>query len=159
MPLGRLGSPDKWRLSSASLARTPPHIRNRASTVDGAWRWGDCRQMRSETPRETASDQDLFDASSATEVCRRRRTGQVGAKFADDLDADSLDLVEFVMALEESSTSTPKSRARRVDTIGLPFGTREVEDLTTAGAPQSLASGSFRVASGATFGVVVVGAT
>ena len=41
------------------------------------------------------------------------------AKFADDLDADSLDLVEFVMALEERfDISVPEEDLDGVDTVG-----------------------------------------
>lgn len=44
------------------------------------------------------------------------------AKFADDLDADSLDLVEFVMALEEKfDVSVPEEELEGVDTIGKAF--------------------------------------
>ena len=43
----------------------------------------------------------------------------VEAKFADDLDADSLDLVEFVMALEERfDISVPEEDLDGVDTVG-----------------------------------------
>ena len=41
------------------------------------------------------------------------------AKFADDLDADSLDLVEFVMALEEEfDINVEEEELEGVDTIG-----------------------------------------
>lgn len=41
------------------------------------------------------------------------------AKFKDDLDADSLDLVEFVMALEEKLDITvPEEDLEGVETIG-----------------------------------------
>ncbi len=41
------------------------------------------------------------------------------AKFADDLDADSLDLVEFVMALEEEfGVSVPEEELEGIGTIG-----------------------------------------
>lgn len=41
------------------------------------------------------------------------------AKFGDDLDADSLDLVEFVMALEEQlDISVPEEELEGVETIG-----------------------------------------
>ncbi len=42
-----------------------------------------------------------------------------GARFKDDLDADSLDLVEFVMALEEQLDITvPEEDLEGVETIG-----------------------------------------
>ena len=41
------------------------------------------------------------------------------ARFGDDLDADSLDLVEFVMALEERfDISVPEEDLDGVDTVG-----------------------------------------
>ena len=44
------------------------------------------------------------------------------ASFADDLDADSLDLVEFVMALEESfEVEIPESELEGVTTVGNAF--------------------------------------
>ena len=46
------------------------------------------------------------------------------AHFADDLDADSLDLVELVMALEEE--------------FGVEVNEQELEGITTAGAAYNL---------------------
>lgn len=44
------------------------------------------------------------------------------ASFADDLDADSLDLVEFVMALEEAfDIEVPESDLEGVSTVGGAF--------------------------------------
>jgi acyl carrier protein len=44
------------------------------------------------------------------------------ASFADDLDADSLDVVELVMALEEEfGIEVPESDLEGVDTIGKAF--------------------------------------
>ena len=44
------------------------------------------------------------------------------ASFADDLDADSLDLVEFVMALEENfDIEVPESDLEGVSTVGNAF--------------------------------------
>ena len=44
------------------------------------------------------------------------------ASFGDDLDADSLDLVELVMALEEEfSIEVPESDLEGVDTVGKAF--------------------------------------
>lgn len=49
------------------------------------------------------------------------------ASFKDDLDADSLDLVEFVMALEERfSISVPEDRLEGITTVG------EAADLVLA---------------------------
>jgi acyl carrier protein len=44
------------------------------------------------------------------------------ASFGDDLDADSLDLVELVMALEEEfGIEVPESDLEGVDTVGKAF--------------------------------------
>jgi acyl carrier protein len=44
------------------------------------------------------------------------------AKFGDDLDADSLDLVELVMALEEEfGVEVPEEELDGVDTVGQAF--------------------------------------
>jgi acyl carrier protein len=46
----------------------------------------------------------------------------VEAKFGDDLDADSLDLVELVMALEEEfDVSVDESELEGIETIGQAF--------------------------------------
>lgn len=46
----------------------------------------------------------------------------VDASFADDLDADSLDLVEFVMGLEEEfDVQIPESELEGVTTVGKAF--------------------------------------
>lgn len=46
----------------------------------------------------------------------------IEASFADDLDADSLDLVEFVMALEENfEIEVPESDLEGVSTVGHAF--------------------------------------
>ena len=71
------------------------------------------------------SDQDLFERFKrrAVEVLSVE-DGQVKmeAKFADDLDADSLDLVEFVMALEEEfDINVEEQELEGVDTIGQAF--------------------------------------
>jgi acyl carrier protein len=44
------------------------------------------------------------------------------AKFGDDLDADSLDLVELVMALEEAfDVEVPEEELEGIETIGQAF--------------------------------------
>ncbi len=44
------------------------------------------------------------------------------ARFADDLDADSLDLVELVMALEESfDVSVDETELEGIETVGQAF--------------------------------------
>ena len=40
------------------------------------------------------------------------------AKFGDDLDADSLDLVELVMALEEEFVEVPEEELEGIETVG-----------------------------------------
>ena len=46
----------------------------------------------------------------------------IEAKFADDLDADSLDLVELVMALEEAfDIEVPEEELEGIETVGQAF--------------------------------------
>ena len=71
------------------------------------------------------SDQDLYErfkrrAVEVLSVDDNQVT--IEAKFADDLDADSLDLVEFVMALEEEfDINVEEQELEGVDTIGQAF--------------------------------------
>jgi len=71
------------------------------------------------------SDQDLFERFKrrAVEVLSvEDKQVTLEAKFADDLDADSLDLVEFVMALEEEfDINVEEQELEGVDTIGQAF--------------------------------------
>ena len=71
------------------------------------------------------SDQDLFERFKrrAVEVLSVDAAQvKLEAKFADDLDADSLDLVEFVMALEEEfDINVEEQELEGVDTIGQAF--------------------------------------
>ena len=70
-------------------------------------------------------DQQLFDrfkkcAVEVLSVDAAKITPE--ANFGDDLDADSLDLVELVMALEEEfDIEVPESELEGVDTIGKAF--------------------------------------
>ena len=70
-------------------------------------------------------DQQLFDrfTKCAVEVLSVDSSKIVlTAHFSDDLDADSLDLVELVMALEEEfGIEVPESDLEGVDTIGKAF--------------------------------------
>lgn len=46
----------------------------------------------------------------------------IDARFGDDLDADSLDLVELVMALEEAfEIEVPESELEGIETVGQAF--------------------------------------
>ena len=70
-------------------------------------------------------DQQLFDrfkkcAINVLAVDAAKVT--LEAKFKEDLGSDSLDLVEFVMALEEEfGISVPESDLEGVDTVGKAF--------------------------------------
>jgi acyl carrier protein len=70
-------------------------------------------------------DQQLFDrfkkcAVEVLSVDASKITPE--ANFGDDLDADSLDLVELVMALEEEfGIEVPEAELEGVDTIGKAF--------------------------------------
>ena len=49
----------------------------------------------------------------------KREVVSEAARFKEDLDADSLDLVEFVMALEEKfSISVPEDKLEGITTVG-----------------------------------------
>ena len=67
-------------------------------------------------------DQELFArfkkcAVEVLSVDRRRSSPE--AKFGDDLDADSLDLVELVMALEEEfDIAVPEEELEGIETVG-----------------------------------------
>ncbi len=67
-------------------------------------------------------DQELFSRfkKCAVEVLSVSEDKVVpDAKFADDLDADSLDLVELVMALEEEfGIEVPEEELEGVETVG-----------------------------------------
>ena len=70
-------------------------------------------------------DQQLFDrfakcAVNVLSVDAAKIT--MDTRFKDDLDADSLDLVELVMALEEEfGITVPESELEGVDTVGKAF--------------------------------------
>jgi acyl carrier protein len=62
-----------------------------------------------ETLREAAVDVLAVDPDAVVET----------ARFKDDLDADSLDLVEFLMAVEERfGISVPESELEGLETVG-----------------------------------------
>ena len=71
------------------------------------------------------SDQDLFERFKrrAVEVLSVEDAQvKLEAKFADDLDADSLDLVEFVMALEEEfDINVEEEELEGIETVGAAF--------------------------------------
>ncbi|HEX2043878.1 MAG TPA: acyl carrier protein [Acidimicrobiales bacterium] len=66
--------------------------------------------------------QEVLDkiADAAVEVLGvERELVTEDASFKDDLDADSLDLVEFVMAVEESfGISIPEEKLQNITTVG-----------------------------------------
>ena len=67
--------------------------------------------------REEVLDQLADVAAEVLGVEREQVTED--AKFKDDLNADSLDLVEFVMALEERfSISVPEDKLEGITTVG-----------------------------------------
>ena len=71
------------------------------------------------------ADNEAFDKfkECAVEVLHvATREGDPEANFADDLDADSLDLVELVMALEEQfGITVDESELEGVSTVGQAF--------------------------------------
>jgi acyl carrier protein len=72
--------------------------------------------------KERLVDQELFNRfkKCAVEVLSVDESAVVpDAKFGDDLDADSLDLVELVMALEEEfGVEVPEEDLEGVETVG-----------------------------------------
>jgi acyl carrier protein len=74
------------------------------------------------TDRKPSVDQELFGrfkkcAVEVLSVSEDQVTPE--AKFGDDLDADSLDLVELVMALEEEfDISVPEEDLEGIETVG-----------------------------------------
>jgi acyl carrier protein len=71
---------------------------------------------------ENSVDQEKFDRfrKCAVDVLSVSEDQVVpDAKFADDLDADSLDLVELVMALEEEfGVEVPEEELEGIETVG-----------------------------------------
>jgi acyl carrier protein len=93
-----------------------------------AWAWG-CSVQLTKTKEPIVDSDAAFEkfrecAVEVLQVPAEKITKE--AKFADDLDADSLDLVELVMALEESFDITVEET--------------ELEDITTVGQAFDLIS-------------------
>jgi len=62
------------------------------------------------------------------------------ASFKDDLDADSLDLVEFVMAVEESfGISIPEEKLQNITTVGAAVS-YVIDNADTESAPAETGS-------------------
>jgi acyl carrier protein len=85
------------------------------------WAWV-TKLNHSQVIKETFVDQELFARfrKCAVEVLSVPEDKVVPeAKFGDDLDADSLDLVELVMALEEEfGVEVPEEDLEGVETVG-----------------------------------------
>ena len=97
-----------------------------------AWAWGCSVQANRETKEQRVDSDAAFEkfrecAVEVLQVPADKITKE--AKFADDLDADSLDLVELVMALEEAFDITVEET--------------ELEDITTVGQAFDLISSKF----------------
>lgn len=75
-----------------------------------------------QTVRKVLAEQFAFDEAQVT----------VTSRFSEDLDADSLDMVEAVMALEEA--------------LGIRIADEEVKDIKTVGEAVELAAGKLGVA-------------
>lgn len=81
-------------------------------------------------------------ADAAVEVLGvERELVTESASFKDDLDADSLDLVEFVMAVEEEfDVSIPEEKLEGIGTVGQAADL--VMEAATAGQAQGAESGT-----------------
>lgn len=65
---------------------------------------------------------ETFKSTAAEVLAVSEDKVTLDAKFADDLDADSLDLVEFVMALEEKfDVEIPEEELAGIKTVGEAF--------------------------------------
>jgi acyl carrier protein len=84
-----------------------------------------CGLSQDRSPKENPVDQELFArfrkcAVEVLSVSEDQVT--LEAKFGDDLDADSLDLVELVMALEEEfGVEVPEEELEDIQTVGQAF--------------------------------------
>src|SRR5918994_6987309 len=103
--------PTRWPPSWASCAAMPPptsRARSCPSTAASAW---DADRIVPSSPRTHPQGDPPMDRATALDALTKAavdvlsvQADQVteAASFADDLDADSLDLVELVMQLEDS---------------------------------------------------------
>ena len=108
MPMGRFGTPTRWRQWSPSCATMPPRSSPGSwsrSTAASAW----VAEPLVPVPHDTKEvipwivQPPSMPSPRPPSTCRRAgRPGHRAGLFADDLDADSLDLVELVMQLEDS---------------------------------------------------------
>ncbi|MCB0954948.1 MAG: acyl carrier protein [Ilumatobacter sp.] len=86
------------------------------------WAWATSINPSPQSSRRPSVDQELFArfrkcAVEVLSVSEDQVTPD--AKFGDDLDADSLDLVELVMALEEEfGIEVPEEELEGVETVG-----------------------------------------
>src|ERR1700683_4238007 len=118
-----------WRRSWASWPRTPPPTSPGPwcrSTAGSAWA---CSVLGTQTEGANVDSDAAFEkfrecAVEVLQVPADKITKE--AKFAEDLDADSLDLVELVMALEEAFDVTVEET--------------ELEDIATVGQAYDLIS-------------------
>ncbi len=92
--------------------------------VVSVWDTDRC-QTEGPNSKERSVDQELFArfTKCAVEVLSVSEDQVVpDARFGDDLDADSLDLVELVMALEEEfDVSVPEEELENIQTVGEAF--------------------------------------
>ena len=111
-------SPPPWPSSAPTRRRTSP-APSSPSTAASAWATSTIDHQISPNTRRHPQWTVTKSSSTLRDVRRRgprRRRGAVteDANFKDDLDADSLDLVELVMALEEKlDISHPRGGPRR----------------------------------------------
>ena len=124
VPLGRVATPDEIAGVAYFLASPDAAVHHRRCHPRG-WRLGYgtlTRVLHSGTTyKEKTVDQALFARfrKCAVEVLSVEESAVVPeANFGDDLDADSLDLVELVMALEEEfDISVPEEELEGVETV------------------------------------------
>src|SRR3954451_21444470 len=122
-PSAALALPKRWPPSYASSPQTRRHSSPEPSFPwTAAWRWA----IESNQPKEhdPMSDElfERFRKTAADSLSKPVDEIAVESNFADDLDADSLDLVQLVMDLEEEFDITvDEEELEGIATVGQAF--------------------------------------
>ncbi len=124
VPLGRLGTPEEVGRHRRLPVFRGGGVYNRSRHPS---RWRDLHGALTPFPHHHAKEQPM-DRAEAFAILKEAAVEVLAvdpsavteeARFKEDLDADSLDLVEFVMALEERfDISVPEEDLDGVDTVG-----------------------------------------
>jgi acyl carrier protein len=94
-------------------------VRSSPSTADSAW---DIDEKESEGTVDNEAAFEKFKACAVEVLQVPEEKLTLDARFTDDLEADSLEVVELVMALEEAfDISVDESELEGVETVGQAF--------------------------------------